>query len=56
MEIQEIKIDGVVYVSAKSCVCKDCVFEGKGCFSTAGSFIIKVCELFDGHALKVKEN
>lgn len=58
MEIQEIKIDGVVYVPTESLSCEDCFFCNK-CeqLSFKGAFINKsLCDLVNGHALEVKED
>lgn len=49
MEIQEIKIDGAVYVAGNTTSCKDCAL------SECDGYGICVCSLFNGFALKVKE-
>lgn len=57
MKIQEIKINGVVYVPAESYACMDCAFNTSNC-----QILEKccnngcLCNLFDGHALKIKED
>lgn len=56
MEIQEIKIDGIVYVPTNSFECKDCALGGENCVLNHGvSLDITVCNIFEGHALKEKE-
>lgn len=58
MEIQEIKIDGVVYVPSDSCECRHCEMRNiQSCLiHKECSKPILICSLFDGHALKVKED
>lgn len=57
MEIQEIKIDGITYIPAKSCSCNDCVFTIPKCQILEKRHCdIALCSLFDGHVLKVKED
>lgn len=57
MKIQEIKIDGVIYVPDINLKCSDCAFADKDCvLNHGGSLDITVCNIFDGHALKVKED
>ncbi|OUO16594.1 hypothetical protein B5F93_00550 [Odoribacter splanchnicus] len=57
MEIQEIKIEGIIYVRNKySRVCSDCAVRDKvDCTILIQSDQVTLCHLFDGYALKVKE-
>lgn len=59
MEIQEIKIDGVVYVPTDSYNCANCAFVDRDCCLNGGEYSIdiEVCDVFEGRpALKVKED
>ena len=57
MEIQEIKIDGITYVPTKSYSCRDCVFNTPKCQILGKKHDdIVLCNLFNGRALKVKED
>lgn len=57
MKIQEIKIDGVTYIPSKSYLCCDCAFKAPKCYILEKWHDdICLCKLFDGHALKVKED
>lgn len=58
MEIQEIKIDGITYVKNKdSKVCSECAVRDKvNCAILIQSEQVTLCHLFDGYALKVKED
>lgn len=58
MEIQEIKINGVIYVPSEDYNCDDCVFNCDQCNILEDRTIefTSLCHLFDGHALKVKED
>lgn len=57
MEIQEIKIDGITYIRNKcSRVCSDCAVRDKvNCAILIQGEQVTLCHLFDGYALKVKE-
>lgn len=57
MEIQEIKIDGITYIKNKdSKVCSECAVRDKvNCAILIQSEQVTLCHLFDGYALKVKE-
>lgn len=57
MEIEEIKIDGVVYVPKEGYSCANCDFMGK--CNVNKSFLdpnSAPCCVFNGHSLKVKED
>ena len=57
MEIQEIKIDGITYIKNKdSKVCSECAVRDKvNCAILIQSEQVTLCYLFDGYALKLKE-
>lgn len=57
MEIQEIKIDGITYVKNKdSKVCSEYAVRDKvNCAILIQGEQVTLCHLFDGYALKVKE-
>lgn len=57
MEVQEIKIDGIVYVpfgEEKSYCCKGCAFCSKPC--TIDPYGTSVCSVFNYRRLKVKDD
>lgn len=56
MEVQEIKINRITYVKDEhSTLCTDCAFINKDCDIHILGKEHTLCDLFDGHSLKVKE-